>query len=51
MKLKTLLTCSFLITKGSATKLSRFDEYDEAGDFLSTVKLLTGVAVIEKASG
>ena len=55
MKLKTLLTCSFLITQGSTTKLSRFDEGDEDGDFLSnvaaTVGVFTGAAVIGKASG
>ena len=38
MKLKTLLTCAFLITTGSATKLSRFDENDEDGDFLRLAK-------------
>ena len=48
MKLKTLLTCSFLITQGSTTKLSRFDEYDEDWGWVGVV---TGVAVIGKASG
>ena len=50
MKLKTLLTCAFLITKGSA-KGANDDDGNFLSDVAATVGVFTGAAVIGKASG